>query len=88
MKKKLPPILTQNEEDRLLKEFNSRYQTSYRNREMIRLSIQTGMRISEVLNLSWEHLEPEQGAVKLRVPDGKGGKDRILFYLRLCMIVF
>ena len=79
MNKKLPVILTPNEENRLLKEFNSRYQTSHRNREMIRLSLQTGLRISEVLNLHWEEMEPEQGAVKLRVLDGKGGKDRILF---------
>lgn len=46
---------------------------------MIKLSLATGLRISEVLALRWEEMEPEQGAIKLRVLDGKGRKDRILF---------
>lgn len=79
MKKKLPVILTPNEEEKLLREFNSRYHTSYRNREMIRLALETGMRISEVLSLRWEELEPEAGAVKVRIIDGKGKKDRVIF---------
>jgi len=79
MKKKLPVVLTEEEETRLLKQFNSRYQTSHRNREMLRLALETGMRISEVLSLRWEEMEPEAGAVKIRVIDGKGKKDRTLF---------
>jgi integrase len=31
---------------------------------MIKLSLETGLRISEVLALRWEELELEQGAIK------------------------
>ena len=78
MKKKLPVVLT-HEKERLLKQFNKRYVTSYKNLMMIKLSLATGLRISEVLKLCWKELEPEHGAVKLRVLDGKGSKDRVLF---------
>jgi len=79
MKKKLPVILTLEEEKMLLNEFNTRYVTSHRNMMMIKLSLAAGLRISEVLALRWEELEPDNGAVKIRILNGKGGKDRILF---------
>jgi len=79
MMKKLPVVLTQDEEIRLLKQFNKRYVTSHRNLLMIKLSLATGLRISEVLKLKWEEMEPDQGAVKLRILKGKNGKDRNLF---------
>jgi integrase len=43
---------------------------------MIKLSLAAGLRISEVLALRWEELEPDNGAVKIRILNGK---DRILF---------
>lgn len=79
MKRKLPVILTKKEEMQLLNQFNTRYVTSHRNMLMIKLALATGMRISEVLALRWEDMEPEHGAVRLKVVNGKGGKDRILF---------
>lgn len=75
--KRLPETLTDKEQKALLSQFNNRYRTAYRNKTMIALSLCTGMRISELINLNWEDIEPETG--RLVVKEGKGKKDRVLF---------
>lgn len=76
-KRTLPDILTNEEQDLLLKEFNHRYPTSYRNYVMVKLMLKSGLRVSECLNLEIDHIDWMCG--KLLVKQGKGKKDRILW---------
>ena len=76
-KRELPDILTADEENVLLKQFNRRYPTSYRNRCMIELALNTGMRVSDLINLKWEDIEKDSG--RTHIKQGKGRKDRVIF---------
>src|SRR6056297_2025030 len=75
--RKIPDILTKEEQKKLLDVFNTRYLSSHRNKVMIKLMLNTGLRLSEVINLKWIHINLQTG--KLKVVDGKGGKDRMLW---------
>ncbi len=76
-KRQLPDILSDSEEQRLLEQFNKRYPTSFRNRCMILLALNTGMRISELINLHWEDIELSTG--RCHIKKAKGEKDRVIF---------
>jgi len=76
-KRKIPEILTEEEQRKLLQVFNERYLSSQRNKTMIKLMLRTGLRLSEVINLRWGSLDLRTGRVK--VVEGKGNKDRILW---------
>ena len=82
-KRKLPDILTEEETKKLLDIPNHRYPTSYRNYCMMKLSLETGMRISELIHLMIENIDWNTGKVFIR--SGKGDKDRII-YLRNGML--
>jgi len=75
--RKIPDILTKEEQKKLLDVFNTRYLSSHRNKVMIKLMLNTGLRLSEVINLKWSHINLQ--ICKLKVVQGKGGKDRILW---------
>lgn len=77
MAKKIPDILTLDEQHLLLDQFNLRYITSHRNKTMISLLINTGLRLSEMTNLKWKNVNLMTGQIK--VVEGKGMKDRILY---------
>lgn len=77
MKKSLPDILTKEEQKRLLEQFNLRYITPQRNRAMIKLLLDTGLRLAEMTSLQWKHIDLISGSLK--VVNGKGAKDRVLF---------
>ena len=77
MARKLPDILTPDEETALLGTFNKRYPTSERNRLMIALALNTGMRVGDLINLRWEDIELDTG--RTHIKQGKGAKDRVLF---------
>lgn len=77
MAKKIPDVLTLDEQKRLLNQFNLRYITSQRNKTMIQLLLHTGLRLSEMTNLKWNDIDLMTGQVK--VVEGKGLKDRILW---------
>lgn len=77
MAKKIPDILTLDEQKRLLDQFNLRYITPQRNKTMIQLLLNTGLRLSEMTNLKWNDIDLMTGQVK--VVEGKGLKDRILW---------
>ena len=77
MAKKIPDVLTLDEQKRLLNQFNLRYITSQRNKTMIQLLLNTGLRLSEMTNLKWNEIDLMTGQVK--VVEGKGLKDRILW---------
>lgn len=77
MKRKIPDILTLDEQKRLLDQFNLRYFAPHRNKTMITLLLNTGLRLSEMTNLKWKNINLMTG--QLKVVNGKGGKDRILY---------
>ena len=74
---KLPNVLTEDEQKRLLEQPNPRYVTGQRNYTLMRLMLNTGLRLSEATGLKWENVNLNSG--KLEVVEGKGGKDRILW---------
>lgn len=76
-RKKLPKILEEEEQQQLINVFNERYPTALRNKTMIKLMLDSGLRLSEVINLKWEHINLMSG--KLEVIEGKGAKDRIIY---------
>jgi site-specific recombinase XerD len=75
--KKLPTVLTEDEQEQLLQQANPRYPTGKRNQTMIRLMLNTGLRLAEVTALKWRDLNLTTG--KLMVRQGKGHKDRTLW---------
>lgn len=77
MAKKIPDVLTLDEQEKLLNQFNLRYITSQRNKTMIQLLLNTGLRLSEMTNLKWNDIDLMTGQVK--VVEGKGLKDKILW---------
>ena len=74
--KKLPTVLTEDEQARLLKQPNPRYPTGERNRAMLNLMLNTGLRLAEVTALKWHDLDLTTG--KLMVRQGKGGQGSYL----------
>jgi len=68
--------MTEDEQERLLEQANPRYPTGERNQTMIRLMLNTGLRLAEVMPLKWRDLNLTTG--KLMVRQGKGSKDRTL----------
>ena len=76
-KRAIPVILTEEEQEDLLNQFNVRYVTSQRNKVMFQLMLNTGLRVSETTSLRWEDVNLTSG--KLMVREGKGAKDRSLW---------
>ena len=74
--KKLPTVLTEDEQERLLEQPNPRYPTGERNQTMLRLMLNTGLRLAEVTALKWRHIDLTTG--KLMVRQGKGSKGSYL----------
>lgn len=79
MSKKLPQILTTQEQKDLLGQFNTRYFTSHRNLMMIKTGLKTGMRVGELASLQFSDITPSNGVWRVHIKEGKGGKDRILW---------
>lgn len=77
MKRKIPEVLTLEEQDKLLGIFNKRYYNSRKNKTMVKLFLNSGLRLSEMLDLKWRDINLLTG--QLKVVEGKGGKDRILW---------
>jgi integrase/recombinase XerD len=75
--KKLPKFLDDWEREALLNMPNKRYWTGERNKLLIRLMLKTGLRLSEVISLQWDHVNLLTG--RLMVREGKGSKDRTLW---------
>ncbi len=78
MKRKIPEILTASEQEALLAQPNPRYLTGQRNQTMLRLMLDTGLRLDEASSLKWSSIDLM--AHEIRVRDGaKGGKHRNLW---------
>lgn len=76
-RKSLPKILTPDEQERFLAEFNTRYPTPHRDLCLCRLMLEAGLRVGEAVALRPEHIEMNSGQVTVR--EGKGAKDRIVW---------
>jgi len=76
-RKKLPNILDEKEVQKLLEIPSKKSITGIRNKAILRLMLTTGLRVSEVSNL--KHWEIDTNAGELKVTQGKGSKDRLLF---------
>lgn len=75
--KRLPEVLTDNEQVRLLEQPNPKCKTGLRNLCMIRIMLNIGLRASEVIFLKVKDVEWMSGKVCVR--QGKGNKDRVLW---------
>ena len=76
VRRKLPVVLDIEEGNRLLKIPSTRYPTGIRNKAIISLMLNCGLRVSETVNIKPSDINITKGA--LRVVNGKGGKDRDL----------
>ncbi len=77
MARRLPKVLTGEEQAAVLILLNRRYPTPHRNLCMIRLMLDAGLRVGEVVALKPEHLN--MTTCQLMVREGKGAKDRVLW---------
>jgi len=75
--KKLPIILEKKEVEKLLDQPSEKSLIGLRNKAIIKVMINCGLRVSEITKLEVSNIDLERG--KLRVKQGKGGKDRDLF---------
>lgn len=75
-RKKLPVVLEPGEAGKLLSIPNKRYITGIRNKAILALMLNMGLRVSEVVNLRPGDINLTKR--KLRVVNGKGGVDRDL----------
>ena len=70
-------MLSDEEQRALLAQPNPRYPTGERNRLMLSVMLNTGLRLSEATGLQWRDIDLNTG--KLFVRQGKGAKDRTLW---------
>ncbi len=75
--RKIPEVLTEEEQKALIAIPNKRYPSGQRNKLLLRLLLDTGLRKAEVINLKWADVDLMTG--KLMVRNGKGAKDRSLW---------
>ncbi len=73
---KLPEVLEVDEAKSLLDITNKKYPTGGRNEAMLSVMLNIGLKVSEVSNL--KHRDVSINKTKLRVVNGKNGKDRDL----------
>ncbi len=76
-KRQIPEVLTAEEQQLLMSQPNPRYPTGERNRAMIRVMLDLGLRVAEVAALKWRYVDLMTG--KVQVKEGKGKKDRVLW---------
>ena len=74
LEKSLPKFLTIEEVDKLLN-IDLKKPIDYRNKAMLEVLYATGMRISELLNLTLSNYNPEDASIKVM---GKGSKERYI----------
>ena len=77
MARPLPKTLSDAEQDAILAQFDTRYDSPFRNQCLIRVMLDAGLRAGEGVALRPEHIDMR--TCKLIVREGKGAKDRILW---------
>lgn len=73
--KSLPKFLTESEVKSILDAIETQTPAGFRNRTILEVLFVTGMRVSELCNLTFENLNLEQNEITVF---GKGGKERIV----------
>jgi integrase len=76
--KRIPKVLTPEEQVALLKTFNKRWPTKCRNYAMVLTMLRTGLRVGEAVALKWDHVDFRTR--RLIVREGKGAKDRVVYF--------
>ena len=77
MGRRIPEVLEGDELDRLLAQPNARYPTGKRNLALMGVMADVGLRVSEALYLEARDVNFNSGKIKVR--QGKGNKDRVLW---------
>ena len=75
--RKIPDVLTAEEQGALLKQPNPRYPTGERNRLILQMMLDAGLRLAETTALCWTDIDLNTG--RLKVHQGKGARDRVLW---------
>ncbi len=75
--RKIPEVLSADEQSRLLDALKPSTPMKLRNRAMVILMLNAGLRSAEVVNLRMRDIDWEES--KLKVRNGKGGRDRVLW---------
>jgi len=82
---RIPEVLTKEEIAALLAQPNPRYPTGLRNLCLMKVMLDAGLRASELLKLSTHDIDWRSG--KLKVVEGKGRKDRVLWINEDCLLL-
>jgi integrase/recombinase XerD len=77
MGRDIPKVLDDDEAADLVDVFNTRYDSGVKNRAMVRMMLEVGLRVSELCELKTGDVA--MTACRVTVRDGKGGKDRQLW---------
>ena len=83
LKKKLPRVLTFKEIENIMKVIPSDTALNFRDSAIIELLYSTGMRVSELVSLSYQSVNNLEDTLAIR---GKGGKERIVVLTRSAKI--
>ena len=75
--RKIPDVLNAEEQGALLKQPNPRYPTGERNRLILQMMLDAGLRLAETTALCWTDIDLNTG--RLKVHQGKGARDRVLW---------
>jgi site-specific recombinase XerC len=75
---KIPEVLTESEQVRLLAQFDDESLSSVRGRAILRVFLDCGLRAAELINL--RHRDVDLASGRLWVRQGKGSKDRGLWF--------
>lgn len=76
-RKSIPDVLTGCEQKLLLSAANQRAPSGYRNYAILTVFLNTGIRLSELINLKKKDVDLKSGKIHIR--QGKGDKDRVLW---------
>lgn len=74
MSRDIPKVLNDDEAADLVGVFNTRYDAGVKNKAMVRMMLEVGLRVSEICSL--QMTDVEMTTCRVIVRDGKGGKDR------------
>lgn len=75
--KTIPNVLNKYEQEKLLSVFNERYPSSLRNKTMINLMLNSGLRLAETINLKWNDID--FSSAKLTIINEENKKSRDIF---------